>query len=123
MVTTVPLAKFPLQLTATLPVAQLMLPPPTTSADRRYVVGVGGAGRLRKLAVTVLALVIVTVQTLALVESQPDQLPKVCVLLAVAMTLTTVFAARELRQLTVGPLVLPVRQTMLPPVPAVAFRL
>ena len=59
MVTTVPLAKFPLQLTATLPVAQLMLPPPTTSADSRYVVGVGdvvgvgggGAGRLRKLAV------------------------------------------------------------------------
>ena len=72
--------------------------------------GIGaGVGLAVKLALTVLALVIVTVQTLPLIESHPVQLPKVCVLLAVAMTLTTVFAAREPVQLTMGPLVLPVR--------------
>ena len=76
-----------------------------------------------KVAVTVFAPVIVTVQTSSLlVESQPVQLPKVCVLAAVGMILTTVFAVREPLQLTTGPLVLPVRQAMLPPLPAVASR-
>jgi len=85
-------------------------------------VGVGvGVGLAVKVTLTLLSLVIVTVQTLALlVEAQPVQPPKVCVSATVGVISTTVFAARELRQLTLGPLVLPVRQAMLPPLPAVA---
>ena len=107
-----------------LPVRQTILPPLPAVADSWYVVGVGvGVGLAVKVALTVLSLVIVTVQTLALfVEAQPVQPPKVCVSATVGVILTTVFAARELRQLTLGPLVLPVRQAMLPPLPAVASK-
>ena len=82
------------------------------------------AGLAVKLALTVLAAVIVTVQTLAaFVESQPVQLPKVCVLLAVGMILTTVSSSNVPVQLTTVPVVLPVRHSMLPPLPAVAVSL
>ena len=77
-----------------------------------------------KLALTVLVAVIVTVQTLAVfVVSQPVHLPKVCVSLTVGMILTTVSSSNVPVQLTMGPLVLPVRHWMLPPLPAAAVSL
>ena len=52
------------------------MPPAVGEAEVVSVHCVGGGGIAVKVALTVLALVIVTVQTLPLMESQPDQLPK-----------------------------------------------
>ena len=64
-----------------------------------------------------MAAFMVTVQTLALVESQPVHEPKVCVLKGDAVMVTTAPGRKVLVQLMVSVLT---RQLMRPPVPALA---